>query len=275
MSRKILFLKYPWGVSWTGMLLIAGEQNILMDTGLPETIGDFLLPRLRCEGVSPGSLKWVLNTHSHSDHAGGNRNLRGVCHAVFGIHRSGAEELRRSGCPPDLLLEDGMVLPCGDTRIRVIHTPGHSPDSVCYLDVESGTLFTGDALQGGGTPYSGIALYQDPVAYRESVDRIEALYRSGACARIFCGHECPPYEGTVEGTRIPEFLSLCRDASLRYTSAAGEYLGRHPDADAGKVGAFLLAEFGVGKNPSMPELPRLTAEAHLRELRGCGRRNRS
>ena len=94
MSRKILLLKYPWGVSWTGMLLIAGEQNILMDTGLPETIGAFLLPRLRCEGVSPGSLKWVLNTHSHSDHAGGNRNLRGVCHAVFGIHRSGAEELR-------------------------------------------------------------------------------------------------------------------------------------------------------------------------------------
>lgn len=228
MNRKILHLKYPWGASWTGMLLIAGEENILIDTALPEAVDGYLFSVLEKEGLPVESLNWVFNTHSHGDHAGGNKRLRELCRAKFAIHRDGAGPLKNSGFQPDFLLEDEMVLECGDTRLRVIHTPGHSPDSVCFLDPESRTLFTGDALQGMGTPYSGIALYQSPAAYRKSVDRIEALYFSGEIERICCGHECPPYDGSAAKEQIPEFLRMCRNASLNYTLAAKKYLPGTP-----------------------------------------------
>ena len=73
-------------------------------------------------------------------------------------------------------------------------------------------------------------------------------------------------DGSAAKEQIPEFLRMCRNASLNYTLAAKKYLARHPGADAGSLGAFLLAEYGITQTPSMPELPRLTAAAHLREL---------
>jgi glyoxylase-like metal-dependent hydrolase (beta-lactamase superfamily II) len=55
-------------------------------------------------------------------------------------------------------LHDGEVLDLGRRRLRVIHTPGHSPDSVCYLDEQEGLLFAGDTVN------SGPILATDPVA---------------------------------------------------------------------------------------------------------------
>ena len=46
-------------------------------------------------------------------------------------------------------LHDGDVLDLGGTRLRVIHTPGHTDDSVCFLDEDRGLLFTGDTVNSG------------------------------------------------------------------------------------------------------------------------------
>jgi hydroxyacylglutathione hydrolase len=82
------------------------------------------------------SLDLVLNTHSHHDHIGGNERLR----------RQGARLVAHPSAPthPELPTSDGQVLMLGELAVRVIHTPGHSRDSVCF--VAGGHLFSGDTL---------------------------------------------------------------------------------------------------------------------------------
>ena len=82
------------------------------------------------------SLQWVLNTHSHFDHIGGNERLRArgvklVAHPAAPTH-------------PDVALADGATLMLGALPMRVLHTPGHCSDAVCLMG--GGHLFTGDTL---------------------------------------------------------------------------------------------------------------------------------
>jgi glyoxylase-like metal-dependent hydrolase (beta-lactamase superfamily II) len=86
-------------------------------------------------------------THDHADHTNGNDDLRARTGAEIWMHRSSATgEIRP--------VEDGEVLRVGALEVRAIHTPGHTPDSVCYL--VGGKLFSGDTLfvgKVGGTGF--------------------------------------------------------------------------------------------------------------------------
>ncbi len=81
-------------------------------------------------------LRYVFNTHSHHDHTGGNAFFR-ARGASLAAHASARTR-------PDLPLADADVLRLGESEIRVLHTPGHSPDSICL--VAPPYLFTGDTL---------------------------------------------------------------------------------------------------------------------------------
>ncbi|MBS1369358.1 MAG: MBL fold metallo-hydrolase [Lentisphaeria bacterium] len=269
-QAEFTYLRYPWGVSFTGMLLVTGPggESVLIDTALPEAIDGFLLPQLAAAGVPAGSIRLVVNTHNHGDHAGGNARLRELCGAEFAIHWKGADALERNGFHPDLLFGDGTVLEAAGLRFEAVHAPGHSPDSCCILEPESGTLFTGDALQGLGTVYSGVALYADPDSYLRSVAKIEALFRRGRVRRILCGHACVPYGGDVPEQEIPAFLEICRETVLRYSRAVEAYLACCPQAGAAELGALLLGRFGVTRAPGLPGLERNTAGAHLAAFPG-------
>lgn len=79
-------------------------------------------------------------------------------------------------------LKDNDILDLGDRKIRIIHTPGHSPGHICLLD-EQGQVFTGDLIY-SGTLY---AFYPstDPVKFKESIDKISRLNN---ITRILPGH---------------------------------------------------------------------------------------
>jgi hydroxyacylglutathione hydrolase len=81
--------------------------------------------------------KYVINTHSHMDHMAGNEDIR----AAFGS-KIVAHKLSRA--KKDIAVVDGDVLKLGKVVIKVIHTPGHSPDSICLL--VDGKVLTGDTL---------------------------------------------------------------------------------------------------------------------------------
>jgi hydroxyacylglutathione hydrolase len=83
-------------------------------------------------------LKYIVNTHGHSDHTAGNQEL----HSMFD-GKIVAQRLSRVNF--DLAVDDGDVLLLGNIEIKVLYTPGHTVDSVCLL-VDSKKVLTGDTL---------------------------------------------------------------------------------------------------------------------------------
>ena len=83
-------------------------------------------------------LKYIINTHSHSDHTAGNEELRSIFNA-----RTVAHKLSRINA--DIAVNDGDIIHLGSILVKVIHTPGHTPDSICLL-VNNQKLLTGDTL---------------------------------------------------------------------------------------------------------------------------------
>jgi glyoxylase-like metal-dependent hydrolase (beta-lactamase superfamily II) len=82
-------------------------------------------------------VKYVVNTHQHADHVAGNEELKSAFTAKIVAHK-----LARTR--KDMSVGNEQVLAFGNLTAKVIHTPGHSPDSICLL-VEN-KLFTGDTL---------------------------------------------------------------------------------------------------------------------------------
>jgi len=83
-------------------------------------------------------LKYLINTHGHSDHTVGNAELCSIFGAKIAAHK-------QSNPAGDIQLEDGETLTIGKIPLKVIYTPGHAPDGICLL-VNNQKLLTGDTL---------------------------------------------------------------------------------------------------------------------------------
>lgn len=120
-----------------GYVLVSGSEAAVIDPGAP---AEKLAGQL--EGAE---LKWILVTHGHPGHLAGKDALKEATGATTGMHVADAKAFLRSA---DRYLVDGDELELGEVKIRVIHTPGHSPGSLSYL--VGNHLFTGDTLLAGG-----------------------------------------------------------------------------------------------------------------------------
>lgn len=105
----------------------------------------------------------VVITHAHWDHVNAAGPVAERTHAAIGMHpadlallaRTPDVTFDRTGIrgpePPriDRPLSDGETLLIGDLRLEVLHTPGHTPGSICLLERSDGALFSGDTLMAG------------------------------------------------------------------------------------------------------------------------------
>ena len=93
-------------------------------------------------------IAYVIDTHIHADHYSGGRTLAALAGAPYCLHESNRGNVQYDFLP----LADGQVLDVGNVKVKVLHTPGHTPDSVCLLvtDLRRGEapwfVVTGDTL---------------------------------------------------------------------------------------------------------------------------------
>lgn len=275
-------LKVPFGPVWTGIILIKGEKNILIDSSHLEP-ERYLIPALEALGMKIGDIDWLLNTHVHGDHIGGHHSLVSKYGLRTATLESAADALRDpvkvairvrtrfpknspapqsylKGVEPDKVLGEGELL---EGRFYALATPGHDDDCLTWIDSKTGTAFTGDSLQANGTPTQGVGFYRDLDAYRSSLAKL-----SGAkISNIVCGHDYDGIGCVVKGAeKVAEALgySAARvelyDRKIREYVAAGVPVEEEPVALARK----LIGEVGCG----MPEslfLALHTVSEHLKQ----------
>jgi len=125
-----------------------------------------------------GRLDFILNTHWHPDHAGGNAAIK----AETGAVTVGPQEVERLA-PVDRLVGDGDVVMLGETRFDVIDTGGHTLGHITYHDAADHIAFVGDTLfaLGCGRLFEGT-----PEQMFASLGRLKALPED---TTVYCAHE--------------------------------------------------------------------------------------
>jgi len=113
------------------------KEAVVIDPGMPvEKIAE------QTKGLT---VKYILATHGHPGHVGGKDDLKSVTGGETGIHSADAKQFLRSA---DRYLIDGDELDFGELKVEVLHTPGHTPGSVCF--VIANHAFVGDTILAGG-----------------------------------------------------------------------------------------------------------------------------
>lgn len=131
-------------------------------------------------------LRYIVDTHTHADHFSGSREMAKVLDAPVVMHRL-------SPAPhASLRLDEGDMLVVGELRLKALHTPGHTRDSMCL--VMDDRVFTGDTLLIGGTGRTDLPT-GDPHALHESLfDKLLALAPE---TLVFPAHD---YKGRTHST---------------------------------------------------------------------------
>ncbi len=216
-------------------LLRSGPQAAVIDASLdPEVY-------LSIAKSSGASIRYVLDTHVHADHLSRARPLAEMSGAELVLPRQ--DRVRYAHTP----VSDGSLLPLGATRIEVLHTPGHTGESVTFLVPDAG-IFTGDTLFLAGVGRPDLHASQDETEARarllfSSLQRITSL---NSRLMVFPGHTSKPvpFDGQLLTAPLGEVANLLGEWLASGDRFAARILARIPPTPPNYVAITQLNERG-------------------------------
>ena len=124
-------------------------------------------------------LKFILNTHHHYDHVGGNQKLKEKYGASVVGYRGDKERIPEI----DILLKDQETWMYENFEAKIIHIPGHTLGHICFYFHKQESIFTGDTLfsLGCGRIFEG--------TYSQMFDSLMKLKELPQNTKVYCGHE--------------------------------------------------------------------------------------
>jgi glyoxylase-like metal-dependent hydrolase (beta-lactamase superfamily II) len=183
---------------------------------------------------------YVIDTHTHADHFSATRQLARVLGVPTVMHRA-------SLAPGvDMRVDDGEMLVLGKLRMRVLHTPGHTTDSMCLV-VED-RIFTGDTLLIGGTGRTDLPTGDAEALYDSLFGH---LLKLDPALQVHPAHEYKGRDHSTIGVEIAsnprlqhrereDFVALMRGLNLSMPTHVTEAL--RTNLSGGKTVAQMLAE---------------------------------
>lgn len=185
-------------------------------------------------------IRYVLDTHTHADHFSASRELGRLLHAPVVMNRL-------SPAPyAGMRLDDGDMLIVGELRLRALHTPGHTRDSMCILAADR--VFTGDTLLIGGTGRTDLPT-GDPAALHDSL--FGKLLKLPPETLVYPAHDYKGRSHSTIGAEIAEnprlqktdrdeFVAMMQHLDLAAPTHLTEAL--RTNMNGGRTVAQLLAE---------------------------------
>ena len=189
----------PFGTNCYILTCPKTGKSVLVDTPAE---GDKILERLK-----ESDPQYIIITHNHMDHLGAFNEVRTGLRIPVAIQPEDAKKLPSQ---PEILLKDGDSISFGKVKLKVLHTPGHTPGSICLLTGKY--LVSGDTIFPGGPGKTG-----SPAALKQIIESLsEKIFILPEDTRIYPGHG----ESTLLGKEKAEFKvfssrghdpSLCGD----------------------------------------------------------------
>jgi glyoxylase-like metal-dependent hydrolase (beta-lactamase superfamily II)/rhodanese-related sulfurtransferase len=185
-------------------------------------------------------IHYLIDTHTPADHFSGTRELARRLEVPVVMHRASPAPF------VDMRLDDGEMLVVGKLRLRVLHTPGHTRDSMCLVAADR--VFTGDTLLIGGTGRTDLPT-GDPEALHASL--FERVLKLDPALEVYPAHDYKAQGHTTIGQELAtnprlqktgraEFVEMMRNLNLSMPTHLTEAL--RTNMSGGKTVAQLLAE---------------------------------
>lgn len=251
--------------------LIVGRHIHLIDSGVAGS-GPIIFDYLQQQGRKPEEITDLILTHAHPDHIGGARSIKQATGCKTYLHPAevdwaehiehqfaerpvpGFYTLVEGSIEIDQAIKEGDTLELEeDIRLRVIHTPGHSPGSISLLFKSEATLLSGDAL----IPPKEIPLYDD---IREMVTTVRSLQTVADISVLLSSWEEPVKGAAVIRERMGQSMDYLRRIHATVCEVSGGQ-----EVEPMKLCGQVVQKLGLHPGAVNP----LVAKGFISSLRHC------